>query len=495
MKKITSIQQAALSALTVNRSIALVVAVVVIGGVSYLGVHTKQASKAATGTATLSLSPSTNKYHIGDTIPVVIQANSPTAMSTVEAALTYPSSLLKFTGVTEGSAFTVQARTTSTTAGALDLIRSLPGGTAGITGSSTIITVNFQVIAAGPATIALTSASGIYDSSAGVDVYDAANSHGSTYTLLEPAPTVSSVSPSSGFTSGGGSSPVTITGTGFVVGATVTFGTTTGTTPVIVSSTNMTVIPPAHAAGTVSVIVINPDGQAATLSNGYVYGNPAPVVSSVTPASGLISGTTNVTITGSGFMAPLAVSVGGVAATNVTLVSSTAITATVPAHASGSVDIVVINGDGQSVTKTAAYTYTNPAPTVSSISPTGGSVGGGTVVTISGTNFVSGATVSIGGNPATGVSTTGTMITATAPAHTSGIVDVKVQNPDGLSVTKTASFTYATAGDANNDGHVNSLDLSLLLSHDGQNYPASDFNHDGTVGAADLAILLSNWTW
>ncbi len=53
----------------------------------------------------------------------------------------------------------------------------------------------------------------------------------------------------------------------------------------------------------------------------------------------------------------------------------------------------------------------------------------------------------------------------------------------------------ANGGDVNNDGRVNALDLSILISHDGQNFAAADFNHDGTVGAADLAILLSKWTW
>lgn len=50
-------------------------------------------------------------------------------------------------------------------------------------------------------------------------------------------------------------------------------------------------------------------------------------------------------------------------------------------------------------------------------------------------------------------------------------------------------------GDVNGDGRVNALDLSALLSHDGQNYPPADFNHNGTVDAADYAILLANWTW
>lgn len=61
-------------------------------------------------------------------------------------------------------------------------------------------------------------------------------------------------------------------------------------------------------------------------------------------------------------------------------------------------------------------------------------------------------------------------------------------------------FTVATAvsgipGDVNRDGKVNAIDLSVMLSKDGQNYAPADFNGDGVVGAADMAILLSKWTW
>ncbi|HEX8226606.1 MAG TPA: dockerin type I domain-containing protein [Candidatus Saccharimonadales bacterium] len=52
-----------------------------------------------------------------------------------------------------------------------------------------------------------------------------------------------------------------------------------------------------------------------------------------------------------------------------------------------------------------------------------------------------------------------------------------------------------TPGDVNGDGRVNALDLSTLISRDGQSYAPADFNGDGTVGAADMAILLSRWTW
>ena len=53
-----------------------------------------------------------------------------------------------------------------------------------------------------------------------------------------PAPTVSSVSPNSGSTAGG--TAVTITGTNYAAGATVTFGSTAATNVVVVNSTTIT---------------------------------------------------------------------------------------------------------------------------------------------------------------------------------------------------------------------------------------------------------------
>ncbi len=84
-----------------------------------------------------------------------------------------------------------------------------------------------------------------------------------------PAPTVSGVSPASGTTAGG--TPVTITGTGFLAGATVAFGTTAATSVTVVSSTTITATPPAHAAGAVNVVVTNTDGRSGPLTNGYTY--------------------------------------------------------------------------------------------------------------------------------------------------------------------------------------------------------------------------------
>ncbi len=68
-----------------------------------------------------------------------------------------------------------------------------------------------------------------------------------------PVPTVSSVSPSSGSTAGG--TAVTITGTNFVAGATVTFGATAATNVTVVNSTTITATTPAGSAGAVTVTV------------------------------------------------------------------------------------------------------------------------------------------------------------------------------------------------------------------------------------------------
>ena len=202
------------------------------------------------------------------------------------------------------------------------------------------------------------------------------------------------------------------------------------------------------AAGSVNVVVKNSDGQTGTLNSGYSYANPAPTVTSVSPSSGSSGGATGVTITGTNFLSGATVSFGGNAATNVTVVSSTSITARTPTHATGAVNVVVTNSDGQSGTLSNGYTYVNTAPTVASITPASGPIAGGTAVTITGTNFVSGATVSFGGTAATGVTVvSSTSITATAPAHAAGAVDLVVTNPNGQNGTLSNGYTYNAPAD------------------------------------------------
>ncbi len=69
----------------------------------------------------------------------------------------------------------------------------------------------------------------------------------------------------------------------------------------------------------------------------------------------------------------------------------------------------------------------NQTPTVSAVAPASGTTLGGTTVTITGTNFAAGATVTIGGTPASDVAVQGpTSLTARTSQHASGPGDVVV---------------------------------------------------------------------
>ena len=94
-----------------------------------------------------------------------------------------------------------------------------------------------------------------------------------------PAPTVTSVSPASGPTLGGTS--VTISGSGFVSGASASLGGSALAGTIVVNATTITGTPGAHAAGAVNVVVTNADAQTGTCAGCYTYADTAPVISGV----------------------------------------------------------------------------------------------------------------------------------------------------------------------------------------------------------------------
>ena len=169
-----------------------------------------------------------------------------------------------------------------------------------------------------------------------------------------------------------------------------------------------------------------------------------PAVTGVSPSSGPLTGGNQVTISGNAFSVATGVKFGNVAATSFVVNSDSSITATAPAQAAGTVDVVVTNPAGQSpVTAADNYTYV-PPPTVVSVSPSSGPEAGGTPVTITGTNFTPTSSVSFGGFPAASVVVnSATSITAASPAHCPGVADVTVTTPGGTSLTSPADrFTF-----------------------------------------------------
>jgi hypothetical protein len=213
------------------------------------------------------------------------------------------------------------------------------------------------------------------------------------------AVTVTSIFPPSGPTAGGTS--VTITGTGFASGATVTIGGNAATGVTYVSATSIKATTPAGTVGSANVVVTVSPNSSPPLSGGFTY-EVTPTVTGVTPSSGPTAGGTKITITGTGFVTGATVTIGGIAATVVTVVNTTSITATTPAGTAGAQSVIVTTPGGPG-TLTNGFTY-EVTPTVTNISPNSGPVAGGTAVTITGTGFASGATVTIGGNAATALS-------------------------------------------------------------------------------------------
>ncbi len=268
---------------------------------------------------------------------------------------------------------------------------------------------------------------------------------------LPAAPTITGLIPTGGPTAGG--TTVVIMGTdfaGMIAPDAVTFDGLNATSYVVDSATQITAVSPPHAVGPVQVQV-NALGGSSTSgpSSEYTYA-VAPAVTGVVPNMGPVAGGTIVTITGTDFVnltGPTGVTFGGIDATTYTVDSPTQITATAPAYVPGTVQVQVSTLGGASPdTPADDYTYL-PLPTVTAVNPNFGPSGGGTIVTITGTNFanMSGpAAVTFGGTNATTYTVDSpTQITATAPAHAGGLVQVQVTTPGGATANTAADdYTY-----------------------------------------------------
>lgn len=176
----------------------------------------------------------------------------------------------------------------------------------------------------------------------------------------ELGPDITDLSPSVGPTSGG--TALTIRGTGFEQGATVRIGDVP--VPNVVSATRINAVTPKGPFDisnplSRNLVVTNPDGKSAQET--FLWVVPAPAIATISPTSGPHAGGTLVTITGAGFSTAvgLALSFGGVPATNVIIVDAVTLTAQTPAHGPGVVDVGITTNKG-SATSAAAFTFRSP---------------------------------------------------------------------------------------------------------------------------------------
>ena len=177
----------------------------------------------------------------------------------------------------------------------------------------------------------------------------------------------------------------------------------------------------------------------------------SPTITSLSPNTA-VAGSANLTVTinGTQFVTGAAVKVNGTsqAATFVSATQLTTTLTTAQLSTVGTLTLVVVNLDG-GISNTAAFTVTQPAvsaPTIASLSPNTAYVGSGNLtVTINGTQFVTGAAVTVNGTSQAATFVSATQLTTTLTAaqlSTVGTLTLAVVNPDG-GTSNAATFTVA----------------------------------------------------
>ena len=263
-----------------------------------------------------------------------------------------------------------------------------------------------------------------------------------TFNVNNPAPTVTSIAPTSAIL-GSGAFTMTVNGTGFIASSVVNFNGTARTTT-FVNSTQLTAAMLAgdvNTAGSFPITVVNPTpGGGTSAGVNFTVNNPAPVITSLAP-TGVVSGSGALTLTvnGTGFIASSTVNFNGTARVT-TFVSSTQLTAAILAGdvaSAGTPPVTVVNltpgGGTSNAINFNISAAPNPVPTITTISPTTALAGGaGFTLTVNGTNFVSTSVVNINGSPRVTTFGSATQLTAAITAADiagTGTPSITVFNP------------------------------------------------------------------
>jgi hypothetical protein len=189
--------------------------------------------------------------------------------------------------------------------------------------------------------------------------------------------------------------------------------------------------------GTVDITVTTAAGTSPVTTQDQFSYLPPPALTGIAPASGPTAGGTPVTITGTDLTGATGVSFGSTPVT-ISGDTGTQVTVTSPAGDPGPVNVTVTTPAGTS--NAESFTYVVPPPVLTGINPASGSTGGGTTVTLTGTNLAGATSVSFGGTAVKVSGDTGTQVTVTSPAGSAGSVNVTVTTPAGTS--NAVQFTY-----------------------------------------------------
>lgn len=262
---------------------------------------------------------------------------------------------------------------------------------------------------------------------------------------------------------------------------------------------------PESAVGTLmKVVVTNEDGGVASSDNPpsslgilpiYILitkGETSPKVTSITPNLGPASGGTSVTITGSDFRSSMdgygsntvSVSIGGVPATNVTVVDYYTITCTTASASPGKADVKVENPDGENAVLKDGFTFIS-TPAISEVVVLNAnneetdsqsiSIEGGQTLKITGTGFMAGCKVVFAPEIALTTSTSGGNLIYLL-SSTAGALDTYElkSGTDGSNVSVGSSTTLTVVAPA---GKLNTSGLMVVNPDNGASPIFSDISY------------------
>ena len=256
-------------------------------------------------------------------------------------------------------------------------------------------------------------------------------------------PTISSFQPASG----PAGTSVTILGTAFTGATGVSFAGTPASSFAVSSDTQITATVPSGAI-TGSITVSTPGGTASSTSS-FTVTPPAPVISTLSPTTAPVGA--SITVTGSNFTNASSVTLNG-ASTAFSVTSDTQLAFTVPSSAtSGPVAVTTPNGTGSSPTPFTVAV----APTISSFTPSSGTIG--TRVSVTGAGFTTVTQVTLNGISAGYSITSDTQLSFVVPAAASGPIALITPY---FTTTSQSSFTIT-------DLAVSAAPSSITISRGG----------------------------
>ncbi|MFY8000002.1 MAG: leucine-rich repeat domain-containing protein, partial [Candidatus Kapaibacteriota bacterium] len=219
------------------------------------------------------------------------------------------------------------------------------------------------------------------------------------------APIITSFAPSIG----GNGTTVTVTGANFANVNNVRFGGVAAQSFTVISPTEIRANVGAGVTGIVSVVTMVGVGNSAGV---FSFVQP-PTLTMFSPTQG-VSGAT-VRITGTNFVQPVTVRIGGVLANNIDVTMPTELYADVGTGATGNISVTTPGGTATSAT---IFTFFG-APTIGSIAPTQGTAKD--TITVTGNNFLTIDSVRIGGVTLTGAN--GTVLQPISPTQLRILLD------------------------------------------------------------------------